>query len=132
MSKKLIALAVATALLCVICARPAAARTGEDEQARLAAKVKSAVAKLGTGPDARIEVKLLDKTKLKGYVREANSESFVVVDEKTGTSTQLAYAQVQQAKGRNRLSGDKILAVAIIGFLVAANLIGYARCGNNC
>ena len=132
MVKKLVALAVSTALLCAICATPAAAGHGEEGQVQLAAKVKSAVAKLGTGPDARIEVKLLDKTKLKGYVREASSESFVVVDEKTGASTQLAYAQVKQAKDRNRLSGDKILAVAIIGFLVAANLIGYARCGNNC
>ena len=132
MSKRLIALAVSTALLCAICVTPAAAGAGEEEQARLAAKVRSAVAELGTGPDARIEVKLLDKTKLKGYVSEANSESFVVVDDKTGTSTQLSYSQVQRASGRNRVSGDKILAVAIVGFLVVANLIGYARCGSNC
>src|SRR5688572_7592481 len=132
MTRKFIALSVSTVLLCVLCSTPAAAVSHEDDQAKVAAKVKSAVARLGTGPDARIEVKLLDKTKLKGYVREANSESFVVVDDKTGASTEIAYAQVKQAKGRNRLSGDKILAVAIIGFLVAANLIGYARCGKNC
>jgi hypothetical protein len=132
MSKKLIALAVSTALLCAMCATPAAAGPAEDEQARLAAKVKSAVAKLGTGPDARIEVKLRDKTKLKGYIREANAENFVLVDDKTGASTQITYPQVKQAKGRNRLSGDKILAVAIIGFIMAAYFIGYARCGKNC
>lgn len=132
MIRKLMALAVSSALLCVLCSTPAAAGSREDEQAQLAAKVKSAVTKLGTGPDARIEVKLRDKTKLKGYIREANADGFVVIDDKTGAATEIAYPQVTQAKGKNRLSGDKVLAVAIIAFMVAALSIGYARCGKNC
>ena len=132
MTRKFIALSISTVLLCVLCSTPAAAVSHEDDQAKVAAKVKSAVAKLGTGPDARIEVKLRDKSKLKGYIREADAESFVLVDDTTGDSTQITYPQVKQAKGRNRLSGDKILAVAIIGFIVAAYVIGYARCGKNC
>ena len=132
MHKKLIALALSTLSVWALCSPSALAALKEDEQAQLAEKIKSAVAKLGTGPDARIEVKLHDKTRLKGYIREANAENFVLVDDKTGDSTQITYPQVKQAKGRNRLSGDKILAVAIIGFIVAAYVIGYARCGKNC
>jgi hypothetical protein len=36
--------------------------------------VKEGIHKLGTGLDARIEVKLRDKTKLKGYVSEAGED----------------------------------------------------------
>ena len=132
MTRKFIALTVSSALLCVFCFTPAAAGSREDEQAQLAAKVKSAVARLGTGPDARIEIKLRDKTKLKGYIREASADTFVVIDDRTGASTEIAYPQVKQAKGKNRLSGDKVLAVAILAFMVAAISIGYARCGKNC
>ena len=33
----------------------------------------------GTGPQARVELKLRDKPKLKGYISEAGAESFTVV-----------------------------------------------------
>jgi hypothetical protein len=37
-------------------------------------KVKSEVTKLGTGPDAKIQVKLKDGTKIKGHVIEVKDE----------------------------------------------------------
>ena len=42
----------------------------QGKEAKLAADVKSGIVKLGTGSAARIEVKLRDKTKIKGYVQE--------------------------------------------------------------
>ena len=59
-------------------------RFSGDHRGRFAEKVKAGIGKLGTGTDARIEVKLRDKTKLKGYVSESVEDSFVIVDEKTG------------------------------------------------
>ncbi len=69
-----------------------------EKEAKFALKVKTAITKLGVGRDARIEVKLRDKTKVKGYVDEARENSFVVVDEKTNTSTEIPYSQAKQVK----------------------------------
>ena len=94
-----------------------------------AEKVKAAIAKLGTGFEARIEVRLQDKTKLKGYVSEANDDYFVVVDDNTGAPTQVAYSQVKQLKGKNKFNGEKIfvgVALTILFTLIALEYtIGY-------
>src|SRR5438067_2261831 len=84
------------------------AQYNDDKAAREAEKVKAAISKLGTGPAARVEVKLKDRTKLKGYVSELNDYHFVVTDDKTGIATAVAYPQVKQVKGNNLSTGAKI------------------------
>jgi hypothetical protein len=97
-----------------------------EKEAEFAQKVKSEIAKLGTGPDARIEVKLRDKTKLKGHLSEVGNESFAVVDDKTGSATTVAYAQVKQIKGNNLSTGVKIaIGVGVfLAVLVILSLTG--------
>ncbi|HEX8919851.1 MAG TPA: hypothetical protein VF766_00140, partial [Pyrinomonadaceae bacterium] len=58
--------------------RPVHAKDGEDAQ--LAEKARTIVAKLGIGKEARVEVKLRDNTKLKGYISLAEEESFTITD----------------------------------------------------
>jgi len=99
------------------------AATSPEKEARFAEKVKTQVAKLGTGPDARVEVKLRDKTKLKGHISEVGDESFAVVDAKTGSATTVFYSHVKQVKGNNLSTGAAIaigigIGVAIV-FLLA-------------
>ncbi|QQS33473.1 MAG: hypothetical protein IPM50_02510 [Acidobacteriota bacterium] len=83
--------------------------------------IKAEIRKLGTGPDAKIKLKLLDKTKVEGYVSEANENDFTVVNPKKGTTTTVAYPQVGQAKGNNLSGGVKIAliigAVAVLTYL---------------
>lgn len=87
----------------------------KEKETRLAEKVKEGIRKLGTGVDARVEVKLRDKTKLKGYVSEADEDSFVVVDEKTGATSKVAYPQVQKVKGNNHSTAVEIaIGVGVI------------------
>ncbi len=96
--------------------QPIQAKTIED--ARLAEKARTSVLKVGMGPKARVEVKLRDNTKLKGYVSEAGADSFTVTDSKTGASQAVAYANVAQIKKPgNGLSGrtKAIIAGAAIG-----------------
>jgi len=117
MCKKLLSLIVISLLLNLVCYSTVTANSELEKKAKFAAKVKLAIAKLGTGPDARIEVKLRDKTKLKGYISESNDEGFVVVDEKTGSATKVLYPQVKKVKGKNNLTGEQIalgVAIAII------------------
>lgn len=98
---------------------PVAARAKEERTRQHAAKVKAAIAKLGTGESARAEVKLRDKTKLKGYISEAGEDGFVLVDAKTGAPTAVTYPQVGQVKGNNLSTGAKVA----IGLGIAAGVI---------
>jgi small nuclear ribonucleoprotein (snRNP)-like protein len=99
------------------------AETKEDKALKRAEKVKANVTKLGTGKDARVEVKLKDGTKLKGYISEINENGFVVMNEKTGIATTVAYPQTKQVKGNNLSTGVKI-AIGVGIFLVVVFLIG--------
>ena len=127
MFKKVLSLALVGFLFSVAGLRPAYANSKEEKATRFAEKVKAGISKLGTGADARIEVKLRDKTKVKGYVSEAGEDSFVVVDEKTGATSTVTYAQVKQVKGNNLSTAAEIaigigiilLPIAIVVLLVS-------------
>jgi hypothetical protein len=122
MIKKNLSLFLAASLLLSLFAAPSAlARTKEEKEAALAAKVKAGVAKLGAGKDAVISVKLRNKTRLNGYVRSIEEEAFVITDAKTGAETRVAYGDVTQAKGNN-LSTGAIIAIAA-GVAVGVTLL---------
>ncbi len=92
----------------VLFAAPVAAGSNETKIKKNAAKVKAALAKLGVGEEARAEVKLFDKTKISGYVRDTGDDSFVIVDEVTGEAATVPYSHVKQIRGHNLTTGAKI------------------------
>jgi len=115
MFRKVLSFVLVGFLLSVAGVSVAYAGSKEDKETRFAEKVKEGIGKLGTGADARIEVKLRDKTKLKGYVSEAGEDSFVIVDEKTNATSRVAYSQVKQVKGKNLSTAAEIaLGVGVI------------------
>jgi len=107
MYRKLLTLILAVLLLNLLSVTPATAGT-RLEELKFTEKVKGEIVKLGTGPDAQIELKLRDKTRLKGYVLESDATQFVVVEAKTGVVTSVLYPQVQKVKGNNLATGVKI------------------------
>ncbi|MBP9108938.1 MAG: hypothetical protein KBF83_05220 [Pyrinomonadaceae bacterium] len=119
MLKKLMSVALVTAICASSMLVSAAVPSNDDE--KQAEKTRVEIRKLGTGPDAQVELELRDKTKVKGYVSEANENDFVVVDPNTKTSTTVAYPQVRKAKGNNLSGGVKIAltlaVVAVVTFL---------------
>ena len=118
---KLTSILLVGLLLSASCARHAVANTPPQSQsAARAEKVKSGVRKVGTGEDSRVEVKLLDGSKLKGYVREIGEDNFVVVEKKTGAAQTVRYEQVERLKGTGMSTGTKVA----IGFAVAALTLG--------
>jgi hypothetical protein len=66
---------------------PLAANSDPEKEKQFTAKVKTELTRLATGPDARVEVKLRNKRKLKGYIGEAAAEHFTLMDAKTGAAT---------------------------------------------
>lgn len=118
MSTKGLSLALVCLLINLACIVSVRAATRAEKEARFAEKVKAGIAKLGTGPEARVKVKLRDKTKLDGYISETGEDFFVVVNAKTGIATTVAYPQVKQVKGNNLSAGVQIAILAgLIVFL---------------
>jgi hypothetical protein len=93
-----------------------------ERQASRAEKVKATISKLGVGREARITVRLRDKTKLAGYISEVRDDSFTITDFKTGESTVAAYPNITQIKGHNLSTGAK---VAIIGLGIAVGILAF-------
>src|SRR5262245_29579795 len=89
MSKKLVCISLVFVLINVVGLRTIQAAS--TEEAQFVTKVRENILKLGTGPEAAIEVKLRDDTKLKGYVLTAGDESFVVVNAKNRATETIPY-----------------------------------------
>ncbi len=112
--KKLLTIVVACLVVSAVNVRPVTASTKAEKEVRFAGKVKQGIEKLGSGRDTRVEVKLRDKTRLKGFISEISENGFVVTDVKTGASNRVAYADVSQVKGNNLSTGAKIgIGIAI-------------------
>jgi len=98
---------VLSALLLQAAAVPAFAATSAEKEAKRAEKVRTQLAKLGTGSDARVKLILRDKTKLAGFVSEAGASTFAVTD-RAGRTTTVEYSQVGKAQGHNLSTGAKV------------------------
>ena len=126
MFKKCLSFALIVLLLNAVGVSSVYADTKEEKEARFTERVRENINKLGTGTDARVEVKLRNKTKLKGYISQINENSFVVVEENTKISTEVPYSQAKQVKGNNLSNGAK-LAIGIgllVGFTVILIIAG--------
>lgn len=119
MLRKLFALLLVAFMINLAGVRLAYAESKEEKQARFAEKVKANVLKLGTGESTRVKVKLRDQAKLEGYISDADAETFVVTNRKTGVATAVTYAQVKSIQGNNLSTGAKIA----IGVGIAATVI---------
>ena len=103
------------------------ARANQSDQA--IDKVKAAVAKRGTGPGAKVTVKLKDKTKLKGYISNASADSFTLSDSKSGQVRTLAYSDVAEVKKQGGLSLAAKIGIGVgagVGALALLYVIGCA------
>jgi hypothetical protein len=115
MFKRNLSLMLIGSLILSLAAAPSVSASPKTEKKEaFAAKVKAGVAKIGVGHDARVEVKLRDKTKLKGYISEAADETFTVTDLKTGATATVAYSNVTQVKAHNLSTGEVIVIAAAV------------------
>lgn len=130
MFKKTFCLVIISSIMIVTGGRVARAANATAKEDAHTEKVKAAIAKLGTGPSAQIEIKLRDKSKLKGYIKEANQDHFVLVSSATGSATEVAYPQVKQVKGNNFSTGAKVaigigIGIAILLLVFKDHIVAY-------
>ncbi len=114
------ALSVALAVLLINAgAATATAKSAAEKDAERAAKVKQAVARLGTGEAARVKLELRDGAKLGGFVGAAGEDSFTVADPATGVATVVPYQQVKKVSGNNLSTGAKVaIGVGVVALIV--------------
>ncbi len=99
--------------------QPTGAQTTNNAEA---GQVRAKVQSIGAGPKARVEVKLRNKTRLKGYVNGSGLDSFTVINSQTGATETVAYADVAEVK---KSGGLKTLTWVILGgAAVAAVVVG--------
>jgi hypothetical protein len=113
MIKGLISLLLSTAFVLSLCTGSLGASFQDEKEAKETADAKARVAKLGTFTE--VEVKLRDKSKLKGYVQQIADDHFVISDSRTGATINIAYARVKQVKQvkAHHLSDGKMAAIAV-------------------
>lgn len=85
---------------------------------------------LGIGEKARVNVELRDGTKVRGYIRGTDEESFTVTDSYGFRTTTIAYSDVLKVgKGRSELAKLLIFVGVSMGIGVAAIAIAVAAAG---
>jgi hypothetical protein len=94
---------------------------GQSNDAQAIEKVRAKLQKIGVGSNARIEVKLRDNTQLKGYIKDADQDSFTVMDNKTGAIKTFSYADTSSVKKAGGGLSNKswlILGAVAVGAIV--------------
>jgi hypothetical protein len=100
------------------------AQTRTDNETSAAARIKANVLRFGSGEKSRIKVRMLDGTKMDGFISQTGEDSFNLTNSKTRQSTSIAYRDVAQVKGIGLSKGAKIgLGVGIAAGAVVAVVI---------
>lgn len=105
------------------------AQTAYDTEA--VEKIRAKVQKIGVGRNARVEVKLRDNTRLKGFISATEQDSFSVTDNKTGATKTVSYADasaVKKAGGGLSAKSWIILGAAAVAAVVTWIIVKPALC----
>lgn len=126
MLRKILSLFLVTALIGVA-SGPAQAETKEEKAAAFTQKVKAGIAQLGTGREARVELKLRDQTKLKGWISETGETGFVVIEANSGKAVPVAYPEVTQVRGHHGHYRTRYLIATAVALLVTVLVVALSE-----
>ena len=104
------------------------AQGGNDQAVE---KIRTKVQKIGTGSNARVEVKLRDNSQFKGYINSIDQDSFTVVEKGTGSSKTVSYTDTASVKKAGSGVSTKtwiILGAAAVGTAVTWVLVKPVLC----
>lgn len=118
MIKKYFAFLLSVLIVTLSVAPLASAQTLSEVQ-----KTRSKVQELSTDRDKKVEVKLRDNTKYKGYITGVEADSFTFSDEKSQTQ-KFNFSEVQSVKKSG--GGISTKTWLIIGGIAAGSIITWA------
>ena len=110
---------------------PVQAQIAKDNQAAETV-VRTRVQAMGVGRESRVEVRLRDKTKLKGYISAVDADSFTVTNGKTGATQTVVYADAAQVKkqdgGLSKRAWVIIGVAAVVAVIVGVTVVKPVVC----
>lgn len=83
----------------------------------------------------RVEIKLMNDSKLRGHISNIGGDTFTVTDRKTGASNTIAFADVKKVSGPTMFSSQTkwiITASALTAGAVALYMVRGAFCDGQC
>jgi sRNA-binding regulator protein Hfq len=126
MIKKCLSVALLGLMLLFTNLQSIKAQTNTGNNTAAVEKIKANVTKRGTGEKARVNVKMLNGTKMKGFISQVGEDSFTLTDSKTKQTSTLAYSDVAQVKKQGLSTTSKILIGVGVGVAVTAVVLAVA------
>ena len=105
---------------------PAAHANNKQDPATATAKVKADVIKRLNKKETHVKIRLRNGSQVMGHITQTGDDSFKLTEDKTGRSTDIAYADVQTLEGRGMSKTKKGLIAGGIVLGVAIAVIAYA------
>jgi hypothetical protein len=105
---------------------PAAHAKKKQDPATVTAKVKAEVVQRLNKKETHVKIRLHNGSQVMGHITESSDNSFKVTDDKTGSSTDIAYADVQTLEGRGMSKTKKGLIAGGIAVGVVIAVVAYA------
>ena len=99
---------------------------GQSAHASDPAKLKAEVERRLNKKEERVKVKLRNGSQVKGRITQTNDNGFTLTDEKTGSHSDLAYADVLDVEGRGMSKKKKILIATGIGVGIIITVVAIA------
>jgi hypothetical protein len=110
------------------------AQTQNDKSVKLTQKIKTKVAKFGSGEKSKVKVELLNQTKIKGYISAIDDDSFTITDKKTGAATKIDYANTKKVMSGKGLSTAAKIGIAVgiaVPLTIILTLFGIRYCNES-
>src|SRR5215510_1991829 len=105
---------------------PAVLAKKQQDPSAQAAKVKADVIKRLNKKETHVKIRLRNGSQVMGHITQTGDDSFKLTEDKTGRSTDIAYADVQTLEGRGMSKTKKGLIAGGIVLGVAIAVIAYA------
>jgi hypothetical protein len=99
---------------------------GQQQSAHTSDTTKAEVERRLSRKEERVKVKLRNGSQVKGRITKTSDTGFTLADEKTGSRTDLTYADVLNVEGRGMSKTKKIAIGVGIGVGAFAALLAYA------
>ena len=89
-------------------------------------KAKTEVVNRLNKKEPRVKVRLRNGSEIKGRITQSSENSFTLTDEKSGSRSDIAYADVVNVEGRGMSKKKKTFIAIGVGAAVFAAMVAYA------
>ena len=97
--------------------------SAQSTEEKHAAKMRAQIQKLGTGKNARIKLELRDGSRVRGYISEIKTNSFVLIGDQSGTATEIEYADAKRPSVRISKGVQYVIVAGVVIGIIA--IIGW-------